>query len=95
MRELHLATKLRVRVVGRLASMSRGDILTVIDGISDPEDFAGICRAYASTGAKLPTDADGEGRPILDFFKWLLEWLASPEGQNFIKFILSLFGFMI
>lgn len=93
-RSLHLATKIQVRVAGRLNGLSRSEILTVIDGISDVDDFNACCSAYKTqTGANLP--GDPVGGAIGDFLKQMLEWLSSPEGQEFIKFILSLFGFMI
>jgi hypothetical protein len=92
-RSLHLATKIRVRVAGRLGGLSRSEILTVIDGISERDDFEQCCAAYTSTGRSLPDDP--VGGPLGDFLQAMLEWLSSPEGREFLKFILSLFGFVI
>ena len=92
-RSLHLATKIKLRVVGRLNGLSRSEILTVIDGISDVDDFNACCVAFKGTGATLPDDPVGGA--IGDFLKQMLDWLSSPEGMAFIKFILSLFGFII
>lgn len=40
-------------------------------------------------GSTVPQGADGS------IIKMILEWLSSAEGQQFIKFIFSLFGFAI
>lgn len=97
-----LAFGIQIRTVGRLKGLRRDDILEVTSGVNSwsREDWAAAAEAHKQqTGKEVPagviTGADEGGSPIIDFFKWLLQWLASPEGQGFLKFIFSLFGFII
>lgn len=101
-RLLQFAVKVRVRIIGRANGLSRSDVNTVVDGISDADDFATICDHYEqTTGKKLPTEEEmkvgGEKveGAVTDFLQWLIQWMSSPNGMAFIKFILSLFGFAI
>ena len=90
----HFRTNLPIRIVGRANGLSRDDIDAVLEGIYDEKDFKTACAQYkAMTGATLPTDK--VGGTLGDFLKQLLDWLSSPEGMAFIKFIFSLFGFTV
>lgn len=98
LREFQAALRIRVRFFGLRHRLGRDAVNAVLDGVEREDDFDRVCRLYeAVTGTALPTAAAvGEGdRPVLDFFKWLLEWLASEEGQGFIRFLFSLFGFAV
>ena len=46
------------------------------------------------TGKTVPVEPPATGE-FGDFIMKLLEWLASEEGKAFLKFIFSLFGFII
>lgn len=94
-RDFPVATRLAVRIYGRNHDVPHRDIVTVLDGIRDADEFGRICHLYETeSGKQLPTSPPAEGA-VGDFFRWLLEWLGSPEGQGFIKFILALFGIVI
>lgn len=104
MSDLGFCLRLRTRLAGRRAGLSRDDINTVIDGMDDEL----IARAKVLSGVKVPDFKDG---PVIELpgggdgtvgafgdgtvIKQILDWISSPDGQAFIKFIFSLFSFVI
>ena len=101
MSDFGFCIRLRARIAGRRAGLSRDDINMVIDGIDDEV----IAKAKALSGVKIPDFKDGQaievpGSTVGAFgdgtiIRQILDFLASPEGQQLIRFIFSLFGFMI
>lgn len=87
------ALKARIWIVGILSpKVSFRDVRTVASAIDD--DF--LASAVGAYGGKMHKALTSEGYGADgSILKDLLAWLSSPEGQAFIKFIFSLFGFMI
>lgn len=97
--------RLRMLKVGFDAGLSRDEVSAVIDGVDDEViDFAkqasGITvpefesqeDAQPIEGGETESHPQGAGGEII---KAILAWISSPEGQAFIRFVFSLFGFII
>ena len=96
--EFPIRLKARIWVVGILSrEVSIRDVRTVASAIDENFVAEAASRYTAECGKSLPGvlyAAEGVGAPG-DFLKIILDFLKSEEGREFIKFIFSLFGFII
>lgn len=100
-RDVPLRVKAKIWAVGILSPRVSFLQTRAVASAIDDDFLADCCASYQAQGNALPafltpTESGDvpQGAPG-DFIRSILDWLSSPEGMAFIKFIFSLFSFVV